>query len=67
MDVTNSDEQTQEWLSPPELSEEWQIPERTLSQWRHLGKGPRYYRFGRHVRYRRSDVLAWADAQAVTS
>ena len=31
----------------------------TLEQWRHRGKGPRYYLMGRSVRYRPLDVLAW--------
>ena len=27
------------------------------------GTGPRYARFGRHVRYRLSDVIAWENEQ----
>ncbi len=41
-------------------------PQRTLGQWRYLGKGPKYAKVGRYVRYRRSDVEAWFDAQTVT-
>jgi hypothetical protein len=29
------------------------------------GNGPRYARFGRHVRYRLSDVIAWEQKQLV--
>jgi hypothetical protein len=29
----------------------------------HKGTGPKYARFGRHVRYRLSDVIAWEDQQ----
>lgn len=39
------------------------IPVRTLGQWRYLGKGPRWIKVGRHVRYRWSDVEAWLDEQ----
>lgn len=53
------------WLSPAELSDREQIPERTLAQWRYLGKGPQYARFGKHVRYRLEDVTAWEAAQVV--
>lgn len=35
-------------------------PEKTLTNWRHLGRGPRYLKLeGGQVRYRRSDVDAW--------
>ena len=37
------------------------IPKATLYNWRHRGLGPRSYKVGRHVRYRRADVEAWFD------
>ena len=40
------------------------VPLRTLDQWRYLGKGPRFIKVGRHVRYRRDDVDRWLDQQA---
>ncbi|MGW5522271.1 helix-turn-helix transcriptional regulator [Gordonia sp. NPDC003950] len=39
---------------------------RTLEQFRYLGKGPKYYKLGQKVVYRRSDLDAWLDAHAVT-
>lgn len=37
------------------------------AQMRHRGTGPRYIRVGkRSIRYRRSDVLAWIDANVET-
>ena len=33
----------------------------TLAQWRARGKGPRFFRCGRSVRYRLGDVLAFRD------
>ena len=36
----------------------------TLYGWRHRGEGPRGYRVGRHVRYRRSSVEAWLEEHA---
>lgn len=38
----------------------------TLNTWRYLGKGPKYYKIGRRVVYRRADLDAWLDAHAVT-
>ena len=35
----------------------------TLEIWRVQGKGPRFVKFGRAVRYSRGDVLTWVDAQ----
>ena len=43
------------------------IPPHTLEQWRSQGKGPKYIKVGRHVRYRWSDVQAWLDAQSVVT
>jgi excisionase family DNA binding protein len=34
-------------------------PVPTLRYWRHLGTGPRSFRLGRRVLYRRDDVNAW--------
>lgn len=36
---------------------------RTIQKWRVTGNGPEFYKLGRSVRYRQSDVLAWADAR----
>jgi excisionase family DNA binding protein len=40
------------------------VPVDTLYGWRHRGGGPKGYRVGRHVRYRRSSVEAWLEQQA---
>jgi excisionase family DNA binding protein len=37
------------------------VPVGTLANWRYQGKGPRFVKVGRHVRYRRSDVEAWLE------
>ena len=36
------------------------VPERTLEGWRLTRSGPPWLKLGRHVRYDRDDVLAWA-------
>lgn len=41
------------------VAEYTDIPAGTLEQWRHRGIGPRGFRLGRHVRYRRSEVERW--------
>jgi hypothetical protein len=50
-------------LQRPDLSKRWKVPEATLSQWASQKRGPKYARFGRHVRYRLSDVIDWENAQ----
>jgi len=50
-----------EYFSPEQLAEFIQVPVRTVYRWRAAGDyGPPAAKFGRHVRYRRSDVEAWA-------
>ena len=51
------------WLSRKELATRLGVPEKTPAQWATKGTGPRYARFGRHVRYRLSDVIAWEQKQ----
>lgn len=46
-------------MSLPDLSEFLGVPLNTLYRWRYRGEGPKGYRVGRHVRYRRADVEAW--------
>jgi hypothetical protein len=36
-----------------------------LGQWRHKRMGPPFYKLGRKVVYRGSDLNAWAEAQKV--
>jgi excisionase family DNA binding protein len=40
------------------------VPVPTIYQWRLRGGGPTAIRVGRHLRFRRSEVDAWLDAQA---
>ena len=47
------------WLTRPEVGERLRVPDKTLAQWASQGKGPKYARFGRHCRYRLSDVISW--------
>ena len=53
-----------EFLSPAGLAEYLGVPDGTIYQWRHKGPGPRGIKVGKHVRYRRSDVEKWLEAQA---
>lgn len=50
-------------LTNQDLSERLQIPAQSLAVWRMKGLGPKYFKAGRHVRYRLSDVLAWEQEQ----
>jgi predicted DNA-binding transcriptional regulator AlpA len=40
---------------------------RTLQAWRIKLAGPRFVRAGRAIRYRRSDLIAWIDANTSRS
>ncbi|WP_423793504.1 helix-turn-helix transcriptional regulator [Mycobacterium nebraskense] len=51
------------WLSRQELADRYGLPVKTPAGWASKGKGPRYAKFGKHVRYRLSDVLAWERQQ----
>ena len=53
-----------ELMSIKEVAALLRAPEATLRYWRHLGTGPHSFRVGRSVRYWRTDVIAWLDAQS---
>lgn len=36
---------------------------RTIQKWRVTGAGPAFYKLGRSVRYRRAEVIAWAESR----
>jgi hypothetical protein len=36
---------------------------KTAAEWASKGTGPRYAKFGKHVRYRLSDVIDWEGRQ----
>ena len=36
---------------------------KTAAEWASKGTGPRYAKFGKHVRYRLSDIIDWESRQ----
>lgn len=47
-----------------EVAEMLGVSHRTLDQWAHASKGPRYFKVGKYRRYRWADVMAWLEANA---
>lgn len=51
-------------LTVAEVADLLRTSDRTLRRWREEGVGPAYLRIGqRYIRYRRSSVMAWIEAQ----
>ena len=51
------------WLSRQELADRYGVTVKMPAEWAVKGTGPRYAKFGRHVRYRLSDVIDWESKQ----
>jgi excisionase family DNA binding protein len=49
------------WLTRDEVADRLRVPKQTLAVWASKGTGPRFAKFGRHVRYRLTDVTAWEE------
>jgi excisionase family DNA binding protein len=49
-------------MTTEELAAFLSLPVATLYQWRHRGTGPRAFRVGKHLRYRRADVEAFLES-----
>lgn len=52
-----------EWMTTEELSAMLRIPKSSIYDWRKRHEGPPAYRIGRHLRWRRDDVVAWLQGQ----
>ena len=50
-------------LSIDEVADYIGIPKSSLYRWRVSGGGPRAMKVGKHLRFRRSDLEAWLNAQ----
>lgn len=46
-------------MTGEQVAELLQVSPRTIEEWRQANSGPPFRRVGRHVRYLRSEVLAW--------
>jgi hypothetical protein len=51
------------FISDLEVEALYGFPHKTLQDWRVLGRGPRYKKFGAAVRYQISVLEEWIDAQ----
>jgi predicted DNA-binding transcriptional regulator AlpA len=51
------------WLSRQELADRYGVSVKTAAEWASKGTGPRYAKFGKHVRYRLSDIIDWEGRQ----
>jgi predicted DNA-binding transcriptional regulator AlpA len=47
--------------STAQLADVLGVPVSTVANWRVDGKGPKFIRVGKHVRYSIGDVVAWTD------
>ncbi len=53
-----------EWLTESDLSAILKVSVKTIRNWRLLGRGPKFHKLNNYsVRYRFTDIEAWATAQ----
>jgi excisionase family DNA binding protein len=50
-------------LGPEAVAVMLGVPKSTLYAWRYRSEGPPSLRVGKHLRYRRADVLSWIEQQ----
>lgn len=53
-------------LTQAELAARLGVPEDTVKRWRRTRTGPPFFRAGRHVRYRETEVEKWEQSRLVT-
>lgn len=56
-----------DYVDTTEASELTGVPIATLTWYRAMDQGPRSVKIGRRVRYHRSDVMAWLEAEEAKS
>ncbi len=54
-------ENSEQLLTESDAAETLKFTRNTLRKWRREGRGPRYKRLGRAIRYRLRDLLTWAE------
>ena len=59
------DDDADRWIIRQELAARYGVPVKTPAEWASKGTGPRYAKFGRHVRYRLGDVIAWEQRRLI--
>ncbi|MCY4002418.1 MAG: helix-turn-helix domain-containing protein [Rhodospirillales bacterium] len=59
--MKRSDRSFEPFMTGREAGQLLGLSHRTFDRYRAPGRGPAYYKFGGAVRYRRSDVIAWAE------
>lgn len=52
-----------ELLLTDEMEAEFRVPESTWRSWRSLDRGPRSFKLGRRIVFRRGDVQQWIEEQ----
>ncbi|MDP9094721.1 MAG: helix-turn-helix domain-containing protein [Actinomycetota bacterium] len=57
--MPGADVEDDDLLTTAEVVAITRAPASTVRYWRHVGMGPRSFRLGKRVVYRRRDVLAW--------
>lgn len=67
MALFTTQEQTTEFLKRQEAANHLNVKKSSLEAWAVRGGGPPFVKFGRAVRYRLSDLEAWANSQTRTS
>jgi hypothetical protein len=60
-----ADDPEDTWLTRKQVANRQKMPEATLAQWASgpERRGPKFAKFGKHVRYRLDHVIAWENAQ----
>jgi len=49
-------------MTPAQTAEALEVSPATLARWRWAGRGPKFVKYGKHVRYRRQDVVDFIEA-----
>lgn len=58
---------TETLMSTRSLAEYLDVSVETIHYWNSQGGGPKSYKVGRHLRFRRSDVDQWLEERANTA
>ena len=53
-------------MTETQAAEYLQLSPRTLQSWRVSGDGPRFFKAGRNVRYRLTELESWIEAQSAS-
>jgi predicted DNA-binding transcriptional regulator AlpA len=63
--ASKGDQMNRKYLTPTEVETMFGVKEKTLANWRSQGRGPKYHKIGKLIRYSTEDLQDWGHSKRI--